>query len=114
MSKKDKAQQEQLQEELNAVRETFQKKVSAQQQAAVPVGSPTGNLAELLKDIEGVTVSDSKRLRVTAADKETLAKLLATVQSALADYDLTVSPTYGDAAAIGCVWYDIIVSPKLS
>lgn len=93
MSKKDKAQQE--------------------QQATVPVGSPTGNLAELLKDIEGVTVSDDKRLRVTAADKDTLTELLATVQSALADgYNLTISPTYGDAAAIGCVWYDIIATPK--
>ena len=93
MSKKDKAQQE--------------------QQATVPVGSPTVNLAELLKDIEGVTVSDDKRLRVTAADKEALTELLATVQSALADgYNLTISPTYGDAAAIGCVWYDIIATPK--
>ena len=93
MSKKDKAQQE--------------------QQATVPVGSPTGNLAELLKDIEGVTVSDDKRLRVTAADKEALTELLATVQSALADgYNLTISPAYGDAAAIGCVWNDIIATPK--
>ena len=94
MSKKDKAQQE--------------------QQATVPVGSPTGNLAELLKDIEGVTVSDDKRLRVSAAaDKEALTELLATVQSALVDgYNLTISPTYGDAAAIGCVWYDIIANPK--
>ena len=75
-------------------------------------GSPVG-IIELLKDIEGVTVSDSKRLRVTAADKETLTKLVATVQKTLADnYTVTVSPTYGDAAAIGCVWNDIIATPK--
>lgn len=87
--------------------------MNEQQQAAVPVGSPTVNLAELLKDIEGVTVSDDKRLRVTAADKEALTELLVTVQSALADgYNLTISPTYGDAAAIGCVWTDITATPK--
>ena len=93
MSKKDKAQE--------------------QQQAAVPVDSPALTLADVLKDMEGVTVSDDKRLRVTAADKETLTELLATVQKSLADnYTLTVSPTYGDAAAIGCVWNDIIATPK--
>ena len=93
MSKKDKAQE--------------------QQQAAVPVGSPAVTLADVLKNMEGVTVSDDKRLRVTAADKEALTELLVTVQSALADgYNLTISPTYGDAAAIGCVWYDIIANPK--
>ena len=87
--------------------------MNEQQQAAVSVGSPTVNLAELLKDIEGVTVSDDKRLRVTAADKDTLTELMTTVQSALADgYNLIISPTYGDAAAIGCVWYDIIATPK--
>ena len=86
--------------------------MNEQQQATVSVGSPAGNLADLLKDIEGVTVSDDKRLRVTAADKDTLAKLLVTVESTLADYDLTVSPTYGDAAAIGCVWYDLKVEIK--
>ena len=86
--------------------------MNEQHQAAVPVGSPTGNLADLLKDIDGVTVSDDKRLRVTAADKDELAKLMATVRTSLADYDLTVSPTYRDAAAIGCVWNDIIATPK--
>ena len=88
-------------------------KVQEQQQATVPVDSPAVTLADVLKDIEGVTVSDDKRLRVAAADKDTLTELLATVQSALVDgYNLTISPTYGDAAAIGCVWYDIIANPK--
>jgi len=93
MSKKDKAQE--------------------QQQATVPVDSPAVTLADVLKDAEGVTVSDDKRLRVTAADKETLKARVTTVQSALADgYDVTVSPTYGDAAALGCVWNDLVATPK--
>ncbi len=93
MSKKDKAQE--------------------QQQAAVLVDSPAVTLADVLKDIEGVTVSDDNRLRVTAADKETLTARVTTVQSALADgYDVTVSPTYGDAAALGCVWNDLVATPK--
>jgi len=93
MSKKDKAQE--------------------QQQATVPVDSPAVTLADVLKDAEGVTVSDDKRLRVTAADKETLKARVTTVQSALADgYNVTVSPTYGDAAALGCVWNDLVATPK--
>ena len=93
MSKKDKAQE--------------------QQQATVPVDSPAVTLADVLKDIEGVTVSDDKRLRVTAADKETLTARVEAVKKALADnYTVTVSPTYGDAAALGCVWNDIIATPK--
>ena len=93
MSKKDKAQE--------------------QQQATVPVDSPAVTLYDVLKDAEGVTVSDDKRLRVTAADKETLKARVTTVQSALADgYDVTVSPTYGDAAALGCVWNDLTATPK--
>ncbi len=93
MSKKDKAQE--------------------QQQATVPVESQAVTLADVLKDMEGVTVSDDKRLRVTAADKETLKARVTTVQSALADgYDVTVSPTYGDAAALGCVWNDLVATPK--
>jgi hypothetical protein len=93
MSKKDKAQE--------------------QQQATVPVDSSAVTLADVLKDMEGVTVSDDKRLRVTAADKETLKARVTTVQSALADgYDVTVSPTYGDAAALGCVWNDLVATPK--
>ena len=92
MSKKDKAQE---------------------QQAAVPVESPTVvTLADVLKDAEGVTVSDDKRLRVTAADKETLTERVTTVKSALADYNITVSPVYGNAEALGCVWNDIIATPK--
>ena len=87
--------------------------MNEQQQATVPVDSSAVTLADVLKDIEGVTVSDDQRLRVTAADKDTLTELLVTVQKSLADnYTVTVSPTYGDAAAIGCVWNDIIATPK--
>ena len=93
MSKKDKAQE--------------------QQQATVPVDSPEVTLADVLKDIEGVTVSDDKRLRVTAADKETLTARVEDVMKALADnYTVTVSPTYGDAAALGCVWNDLVATIK--
>ena len=93
MSKKDKAQE--------------------QQQAAVPVDSSAVTLADVLKEIEGVTVSDDKRLRVTAADKETLTARVEDVVKALADnYTVTVSPTYGDAAALGCVWNDLVATPK--
>lgn len=87
MSKKDKAEQQQTPKVLT--------------------------LADVLKDIEGVTISDDKRLRVTAADKDELSKLLATVQEALAEcYDVTISATYGDATALGCVWNDIIATLK--
>lgn len=93
MSKKDKAQE--------------------QQQATVPVDSPAVTLADALKDIEGVTVSDDKRLRVSAADKDTLTERVEDVMKALADnYTVTVSPTYGDAAALGCVWNDLTATIK--
>ena len=93
MSKKDKAQE--------------------QQQAAVPVESSAVTLGDVLKDIEGVTVSDDKRLRVSAADKETLTARVEDVVKALADnYTVTVSPTYGDAAALGCVWNDLVATIK--
>ena len=93
MSKKDKAQE--------------------QQQATVPVDSQAVTLADVLKEIEGVTVSDDKRLRVTAADKETLTARVEDVVKALADnYTVTVSPTYGDAATLGCVWNDLVATPK--
>ena len=93
MSKKDKAQE--------------------QQQATVPVDSSAVTLADVLKDTEGVAVSDDKRLRVTAADKETLTARVEDVVKALADnYTVTVSPTYGDAAALGCVWNDLVATPK--
>ena len=93
MSKKDKAQE--------------------QQQATVPVDSPAVTLVDVLKECEGATVSDDKRLRVTAADKETLTARVEAVKKSLEDnYTVTVSPTYGDAAAIGCVWNDIIATPK--
>ena len=93
MSKKDKAQE---------------------QQAAVPVESPTVvTLADVLEGKEGVTVSDDKRLRVTAADKETLTARVGDVVKALADnYTVTVSPVYGNAEAIGCVWNDLVATPK--
>lgn len=93
MSKKDKAQE--------------------QQQATVPVGSSAVTLADVLNEIEGVTVSDDKRLRVTAADKETLTARVEAVKKSLEDnYTVTVSPTYGDAAALGCVWNDLVATPK--
>lgn len=93
MSKKDKAQE--------------------QQQATVPVDSSAVTLADALKDMEGVTVSDDKRLRVSAADKETLTARVEAAKKSLEDnYTVTVSPTYGDAAALGCVWNDLVVTIK--
>jgi len=93
MSKKDKAQE--------------------QQQTTVPVESSAVTLADVLKGIEGVTVSDDKRLRVTAADKETLTARVEAVMKSLEDnYTVTVSPTYGDAAALGCVWNDLTATIK--
>ena len=95
MSKKDKAQEQ------------------TQATAAVPTASPAvPSLADVLKDAEGVTISDDKRLRVTAEDEETLAERVNTVKSALPDYNITVSPVYGNAEALGCVWNDIIATPK--
>lgn len=88
-------------------------KAQEQQQATVPVDSPAVTLADVLKDMEGVTVSDDKRLRVTAADKETLTARVDDVVKVLTDhYTVTVSPTYGDAAALGCVWNDLVATPK--
>ena len=93
MSKKDKAQE--------------------QQQATVPAESSAVTLADVLNGIEGVTVSDDKRLRVTAADKETLTARVEAVKKSLEDnYTVTVSPTYGDAAALGCVWNDLVATIK--
>ena len=87
--------------------------MNEQQQAAVPVDSSAVTLADVLKDIEGVTVSDDKRLRVTAADKETLTARIEDVKEALADnYTVTVSPVYGNTEALGCVWNDLVVTPK--
>ena len=74
--------------------------------------TPKG-LADLLKNMEGVTVTDETRLRVKADDKETLSKRLDDAKAALeANYTVIVSPTYGDAAAIGCVWNDLKVELK--
>lgn len=93
MSKKDKAQE--------------------QQQATVPVDSPAVTLADVLKDIEGVTVSDDKRLRVTAPDGKTLNERAEAVVQKLGEFgDVRVSPKYGDAVVTGCVWYDLVVTPK--
>ncbi len=85
-----------------------------EQNATVSDGSPIG-IAELLKECEGVIVSDVNRLRVTATDVETLNARTEAVVQKLGEFgDVTVSPKYGDAAAIGCVWYDLKVEPKLS
>jgi hypothetical protein len=85
-----------------------------EQNATVSDGSPIG-MAELLKECEGVIVSDVNRLRVTATDVETLNARTEAVVQKLGEFgNITVSPKYGDAAAIGCVWYDLKVEPKLS
>lgn len=85
-----------------------------EQNATVSDGSPIG-IAELLKECEGVIVSDVNRLRVTATDVETLNARTEAVVQKLGEFgNVTVSPKYGDAAAIGCVWYDLKVEPKLS
>ena len=83
-----------------------------EQNVTVPDGSPIG-IAELLKECDGVTVTDESRLRVTAADGQTLKARAEAVVLKLGEIgDVTVSPKYGDADAVGCVWYDIIVKPK--
>ena len=69
-------------------------------------------LADVLKDIDGVIVSDDKRLRVTATGKDELNDRVEKVKEALTDYTVTISPTYGDAATLGCVWNDLIATPK--
>ena len=82
-------------------------------QAEAPQQEPKAvTLADVLEGKEGVSVSDDKRLRVTAEDKETLAERVTTVKSALSDYNITVSPVYGNAEALGCVWNDLVVTPK--
>lgn len=84
-----------------------------EQNATVPDVSASGGIAELLKECEGVTVSDVNRLRVTAPDGKTLNERAEAVTQILGEFgDVTVSPLYGDAAACGCVWYDIIVKLK--
>ena len=88
-------------------------KAKEQQQATVPAESQAVTLADVLKDIEGVAVNDDKRLRVSAADKETLTARVEAVKKSLEDhYTVTVSPTYGDAAALGCVWNDLVATIK--
>ena len=83
-----------------------------EQNATVSDGSPIG-IAELLKECEGVIISDVNRLRVTATDVETLNARTEAVVKKLGEFgDVTVSPKYGDAAAIGCVWYDLKVELK--
>ena len=83
-------------------------------QAEAPQQEPKAvTLADVLKGKDGVTVSDDKRLRVSAADKETLTARVEDVVKALADnYTVTVSPVYGNAEAIGCVWNDLVATPK--
>ena len=83
-------------------------------QAEAPQQEPKAvTLADVLEGKEGVTVSDDRRLRVSAADKETLTARVEDVKEALADnYTVTVSPVYGNAEAIGCVWNDIIATHK--
>ena len=83
-----------------------------EQNTTVSDGSPIG-IAELLKECEGVIISDVNRLRVTATDVETLNARTEAVVQKLGEFgNITVSPKYGDAAAIGCVWYDLKVEFK--
>ena len=86
MSKKDKAQEQQQEQ------------------------PKTLTLADVLKECDGVIISDVNRLRVTATDVETLNARTEAVVQKLGEFgDVHVSPKYGDAAAIGCVWYDLKV-----
>ena len=78
------------------------------EQNATPKG-----MADVLKECEGVTVTDENRLRVTAPDGKTLNELAEAVVQKLGEFgDVRVSPKHGGAAVTGCVWYDIIVKPK--
>lgn len=78
-------------------------------QTRVSDGSPV-SLSAILKDFDGVTVSDDKRLRVTAPDGKTLNERTEPVVQKLGELgNVIVSPLYGNAAAIGFVWYDIRV-----
>ena len=87
---------------------TMSKKDKAQEQQPKVM-----TLADAVKFVDCVTVNDDKRLRVTAEDKETLKARVEEVQKALADnFDITISPVYGNAEAIGCVWNDIVATPK--
>ena len=83
-------------------------------QAEAPQQEPKAvTLADVLEGKDGVTVSDDRRLRVTAADKETLTARVEDVKHSIEGrYTVTVSPVYGNAEAIGCVWNDIIATPK--
>ena len=84
-----------------------------EQNATVPDASAPGGITELLKECEGVIISDVNRLRVTATDVETLNTRTEAVVQKLGEFgDVRVSPKYGDAAAIGCVWYDLKVELK--
>lgn len=70
-------------------------------------------LTDMLKECEGVTVADENRLRVTALDGKTLNERAEALVQKLGELgDVTVSPKYGDAAAVGCVWYDLKVELK--
>lgn len=70
-------------------------------------------LADMLKECEGVTVADENRLRVTAPDGKTLNERAEALVQKLGELgDVTVSPKYGDAAAVGCVWYNLKVELK--
>jgi hypothetical protein len=81
-------------------------------QNRVSDGSPV-SLSAILKGFDGVTVSDDKRLRITAPDGKTLNERTETVVQKLGELgDVIVSPLYGNAAAIGCVWYDVRVDFK--
>lgn len=87
-------------------------KDKAIEQQRVSDGSAVG-IADMLKECEGVIISDVNRLRVTAPDGKTLNERAEAVVQKLGEFgDVRVSPKYGDAAVTGCVWYDLKVELK--
>ena len=69
-------------------------------------------LSELLDGMEGVSVTDEQTVRIKAATAGPLGELLAAVYDVLqTDHTVTVSPIFGNASTMGCVWQDIKVKP---
>lgn len=89
------------------------KKDKAKRAVVSPDLATTPTLADLLRDAEGVAVTDEKRLRILASERKTLVMRVANVKSILSDhYNVSISTTYGDADALGCVWNDVIVTNR--
>jgi L-arabinose isomerase len=63
--------------------------------------------------VEGLNNSGIIPIKVVYKGTANSSKEVEDVMKALADnYTVTVSPTYGDAAALGCVWNDLVATPK--